>query len=71
MAIYNGGFTYKDVQVKFWLDPNRHRVIIWGRSSQYPEIFSKKLKRFHGKDRVSLKKRAIEWIDKNLPSSTD
>jgi hypothetical protein len=65
MAVYAGSWIYKDIEIMRWLDPNRYRVTIWGRSFQNPQIRSRKLKRLHDKDSQRIIQRAIAWIDKN------
>ena len=59
MAVYDGCWIYKGLEVTCWMDPNRYRVMIW-KDTPRPVL----VKRMHGKDRKQLLLRAKTWLDK-------
>lgn len=64
MAIFDGIWTHKGLEIQRWMDPKRYRVKISGRSPRHPEIFSAGLKTLHDADPRRGVVRALAWIDK-------
>lgn len=56
MAVFNGSFVIGDIEVMYWIDPNRHRCTIWERGT------SKKLKTMVDKDLDTLKERVNKFV---------
>lgn len=67
MAIYNGTLKYKGLEIVFWIDPKRHRAMIWNRAystQQFPTIF---VKRLHDTDPERITERAKAFVDAYHP----
>lgn len=62
MAVYDGDVDYTDVDLQawYWVDPNRYRATIWTNTPEWQLV-----RKMVDKDRMRLRKRVSEWVEKN------